>query len=25
MIKNIVLVHGTFVDGSCYAELIRHL
>ena len=24
MIKNIVLVHGTFVDGSCYAELIRH-
>ena len=25
MIKNIVLVHGTFVDDSCYAELIRHL
>ena len=25
MIKNIVLVHGTFVDGSCYAEVIRHL
>ncbi|WP_219810444.1 hypothetical protein [Campylobacter concisus] len=25
MIKNIVLVHGTFVNGSCYAELIRHL
>ena len=25
MIKNIVLVHGAFVDGSCYAELIHHL
>ena len=25
MIKNIVLFHGAFVDGSCYAELIRHL
>ena len=25
MIKNIVLVHDTFVDGSCYAELIRPL
>ena len=25
MIKNIVLVHGTFADGSCYADVIRHL
>ena len=25
MIKNIVLVHGAFADGSCYAELIRYL
>ena len=25
MIKNTVLVHDTFVDDSCYAELIRHL
>ena len=25
MIKNIVLVHGAFVDVSCYAEVIRHL
>ncbi|WP_103610586.1 hypothetical protein [Campylobacter concisus] len=25
MIKNIVLVHGAFADGSCYAEVIRHL
>lgn len=25
MIKNIVLVHGAFADGSCYAELIRCL
>ena len=23
--KNIVLVHGAFADGSCYAEVIRHL
>ena len=25
MIKNIVLIHGAFVDGSCYAEVIRYL
>ena len=25
MIKNIVLVHGAFADGSCYAEVIRYL
>lgn len=25
MIKNIVLIHGAFADGSCYAEVIRHL
>ena len=25
MIKNIVLAHGAFADGSCYAEVIRHL
>ncbi len=25
MIKNIVLVHGAFADGSCYAEVILHL
>jgi len=25
MIKNIVLIHGAFADGSCYAELIRYL
>ena len=25
MIKNIVLVHGAFADGSCYADVIRHL
>ncbi|WP_230862218.1 hypothetical protein [Campylobacter concisus] len=25
MIKNIVLVHGAFADGSCYAEVISHL
>ena len=25
MIKNIVLVHGAFADGSCCAEVIRHL
>jgi len=25
MIKNIVLVHGAFADGSYYAEVIRHL
>lgn len=25
MIQNIVLVHGAFADGSCYAEVIRHL
>lgn len=24
-LKNIVLVHGAFADGSCYAEVIRHL
>ena len=25
MIKNVVLVHGAVADGSCYAEVIRHL
>ena len=25
MIQNIVLVHGAFSDGSCYAEVIRRL
>ena len=25
MIKNIVLIHGAFADGSCYAEVIRYL
>ena len=25
MIKNIVLIHGAFTDGSCYAEVIRYL
>lgn len=25
MIKNIILVHGAFADGSCYAEVIRRL
>lgn len=25
MIKNIVLIHGAFADGSCYAEVICHL
>ena len=25
MIKNIVLVHGAFADGFCYAEDIRYL
>lgn len=25
MIKNIVLIHGVFADGSCYAEVTRHL
>ena len=25
MIKNIILIHGAFADGSCYTEVIRRL
>nr|WP_314520828.1 hypothetical protein [uncultured Campylobacter sp.] len=25
MIKNIILVHGAFADGSCYTEVIHRL